>query len=131
MKIAFVLSHVPNPRMYKRINALKELGDITVICVRRLNQDVYSLINIENVEFRIKELIVPPFSKTMRRMWVNRRIASFITKSLNEIRPDIIYTAGLDNLQIVYTYTKKHQAKVVYEVADLRESFINNVPKSF
>ena len=81
MKIAFVLSHVPNPRMYKRINALKELGDITVICVRRLNQDVYSLINIENVEFRIKELIVPPFSKTMRRMWVNRRIASFITKS--------------------------------------------------
>ena len=31
MEIAFVLSHVPNPRMYKRINALKELGDITVI----------------------------------------------------------------------------------------------------
>ena len=130
MKITFVLTHIPNPRMYKRIEALRDLGEVTVVCIRRLNQDVYTLLEMEGVEYKIEELEVPPFAQTWKRLKAIKKFRRFISCSLNEIKPDIIYTSGLDALQIVDAYSKKNSVKVIYEVADLRESYIKNMEKS-
>lgn len=130
MKIAFVLTYLPNPRMQKRINALRTLGEVTVVCVRRLNQDIYVPSKLEGVVYKIKELVVPPFSLPFKRMMSIGKFRHFIYSSLNEIRPDVIYTSGLDALQVVNAYSKRKNVKVIFEVADLRESFIRGIKKS-
>lgn len=131
MKIAFVLGFLPNPRMYKRIHALIEDNEVSVVCIKRSNQDVFTKQDIPGVKHYIQTMDIPPSSQLLRRIKALRGLKSFFVGMLNEIHPDLIYTSGLDTLIAVYDYVKKNNTRVVYEVADLRESFIKNTRKSF
>ena len=131
MRITFVLGFLPNPRMYKRIHALKEENEVSVVCVKRSNQDIFTKQDIPGVEHYIQTMAIPPSSQLLRRMKAMRGVKSYISEKLNDLHPDLIYTAGLDTLMSVYDYAKKHNTRVVYEVADLRESYIKDTKKSF
>ena len=41
MTVCFLLTHVPNPRMNKRIEVFKAQADTHVICTRRASQNVW------------------------------------------------------------------------------------------
>ena len=130
MKIVFVLGFLPNPRMYKRIHALKEENDVSIVCIKRSNQDIFTKQDIPGVTHYVETMDVPPASQWFRRMKALKGIKSFIAGKLKELHPDLIYTSGLDTLMAVYDYAKAHKARVVYEVADLRESYIKDSKKS-
>ena len=130
MKIAFVLGFLPNPRMYKRIHALKEGNSVSVGCVKRSNQDIYTKQDIPGVVHYVKTMDVPISSQVLRRAKASRKVKSFVVEKLNKLQPDLIYTSGLDTLMAIYDYVQEHKTHVVYEVADLRESYIKDVPKT-
>lgn len=130
MRIVFVLSFLPNPRMYKRIRALKEDNDVAVVCIKRSNQDVFTKQDIPGVDHYIESKDMPPAIQLLRRMKASRGVKSFIVGKLNDLQPDVIYTSGLDNLIAIYDYASRHKTHVVYEVADLRESYLEDTNKT-
>lgn len=130
MNIVFVLGFLPNPRMYKRISALNEENEVAVVCINRSNQDIFTRQDIPGVDHYVETMDMPPASQLFRRMKASRSVKSFIVEKLNDLQPDLIYTSGLDTLMIVYDYANRHKTKVVYEVADLRESYLKDTNKT-
>lgn len=129
MKIVFLLSHIPNPRMNKRIAVAKRVGEVQVICVRRASQNV---LEAEHKDVSHEEIHVdlPPSSRIVRRYIVTQQYCRQAIAKLRRMSPDIIYTGGQDSLDIAVRYKKAHLAcRIFYEVADLRESYIEK-PKS-
>lgn len=125
MKIVFLLTHIPNPRINKRIALLKDSADITVICVRRASQDIWEPY-YKDISHEILDIDLPSSTYFMKRLVRSRQYFNKASKLLKKISPDIIYTEGLDSLSIAVAYLRKtHRCSIIYEVADLRESFIH------
>jgi glycosyltransferase involved in cell wall biosynthesis len=121
--VCFLLTYVPDPRINKRIKVFSEYGNVSVICVRRQNQDIYNPV-FADLEYFIYNMDFPTSSNIFKRYKVSKK---FQKKALNELKliePDMIYTDGLDTMLIAYKYSKYHRFKLFYEVADLRESYI-------
>lgn len=124
MRTCFLLSYVPNPRMNKRIALFKELGNVSVICTRRKSQNIWELEH-RDIENFIYDIDLPSISHMFKRYLLSYKFKRKALKKLNEMQPDVICLEGLDCLQIANTYWKKHKkVKIIYEVADLRECFI-------
>jgi len=119
MKIAFLLSHIPDPRYNKRIEELSKWADVHVICIRRLNMDIFPLKKIEDVQYHIIDCNIPSAVSLVGRSKAFVKYWRFAKKKLKGVKPDVIYTNGIDMLYIATKSCK--QAKVCYEVADLRE----------
>lgn len=130
MRVCFLLSYIPNPRMYKRIDLFRRIAEVSVVCIHRTNQDIYTLRNEDVIDYRILDLSLPPSSQILRRYKAFKRIEMFSLNHLLNISPDIIYLQGLDMLSIAYNYSKRNNVKIIYEVADLRESFIKSKTKN-
>lgn len=129
MKICFLLSHVPNPRMNKRIAVAREAGEVHVICTRRVSQNIWEPY-YKNIRHDIFDIDLPPASKPLKRMVMSRKFYSAAMGVLKEESPQLIYTEGLDSLTIAVDYKKKYNdCRIFYEVADLRECYITP-PKS-
>lgn len=131
MKIIFLLTHVPNPRMYKRMRFLQRLGEIYVVCARRLNQNVFTVNDEDKISHYIYDLDIPPSFQHINRYKATRKFEKFAFDQLDKLSPDIIYTAGIDMLSIANRYSRYKDIRVIYEVADLRECFIKCLGKSF
>lgn len=129
-KLAFVFGHVPDPRMYRRIMALKDSYQVYVVCVRRINQNVFIQKDIPGVTQIVKDMELPTLSQLFQRMKASRKYRKYILDSLSSIQPSIIYAEGMDTLMAVNKYASNHKVKVIVEVADLRECFIEDMPKS-
>lgn len=121
--IIVLLSHVPNPRMNKRIIELKKHGHVTVICVRRKEQDIWEP-SLEGVDYKVLALDMPSIKQLFKRIAVSYVYSKEVTKLMDEIKPSLIYTAGLDSLKIANAYSKNNSVKIIYEIADLREIYI-------
>lgn len=119
MTIVFLLSHIPDPRYNKRIRELSKIADVHVVCLRRLNMDIFPFKKIEGVKYHIKALFIPPASSLVKRGMSAYRYWRFVKTFLNKIGPDVIYTNGIDMLYFA-SMTCNH-AKICFEVADLRE----------
>ncbi len=119
MTIAFLLSHIPNPRYNKRIQELSKWADVHVICIRRTNMDIFPLKKIEGVYYHIKDLNMPSAVSLAGRSIASIKYWEFARKELKSVEPDVVYSNGIDML---YIATKAcRNAKICYEVADLRE----------
>ena len=124
MDTLFVLTHVPNPRMNKRILALKRLGKVSVACVRRKNQDVYEPI-LDDVPHNILEMELHSANQPLRRMLAFFRFFAHVFKAARASKPGLLYVASVDSLMIARLYQLFHKkAKIVLEVADVREVFL-------
>lgn len=124
----FLITHVPNPRLNKRIQVFKELGSVYVLCTRRSNQDIWEPQH-KDVEHILCDIDIPPSRQLIKRAMISRGYQKQAIKKLEELKPNIIYTQGLDSLIIANVYKKRHNAKVFYEVPDLREWYIEQ-PKT-
>ncbi|MCI6412669.1 glycosyltransferase [Butyricimonas virosa] len=123
MKIVFLLTHIPNPRMNKRIGLAKLCGEVVVICVRRTSQDVYEPY-YGDVVHEIINIDLPPSKYIFQRILASSKYSNIAGRLLEKYNPEMIYTEGLDSLAIASRYKKKSWCKIIYEVADLRECFI-------
>lgn len=119
MTIAFLLTHIPNPRYNKRIQELSKLGDVHVICIRRTNMDIFPLKEIKGVHYHIDNLNMPSAASLFGRGLATIKYWRFAKNELRKISPNIIYTNGIDMLYIASKLCPN--AKICYEVADLRE----------
>lgn len=122
MNICFLLTHVPNPRMNKRIEVLKKIANTKVICTRRASQNIWE--PSQDVEHIIFDIDLPSAKNIIKRYIVSQDFQKKALQKLEEIKPDLIYTEGLDPLIIANKYKKNNKVKIIFEVADLRENFI-------
>ncbi len=127
LKVCFLLTHVPNPRINKRIEVIKSIAETHVICTRRASQNIWE--PAQDVEHIIFDIDLPGVNQLAKRYIVSRDFQKKAFAKLNELKPDIIYAEGLDTLIIAGKYKKNHNVRVIFEVADLRESFIET-PKN-
>ena len=123
MNACFLLTHVPNPRMNKRIEVLKGFAETKVICTRRASQNIWE--PAQDVEHIIYDIDLPSAKHILKRYAVSREFQVKALAKLEELQPDILYAEGLDSLIIAGKYKKKKSsARVIFEVADLRENYI-------
>lgn len=129
MKILFVMSHVPNPRMIKRIELLEKKFDVEVIYVERHNSDMYTF-DKKNITSYSLKLNLPTSKQVLRRIIASIKYFFFILKKTRNKNYKIIYIEGLDTLiltQLCFFYKKVH---CIFEVADLREIYLKNTIKN-
>jgi glycosyltransferase involved in cell wall biosynthesis len=120
----FLLTHVPDPKINKRIRVFKEYGKTTVICTRRKSQDVWEPA-FNDVEHYIFDIDLPTTKHILKRVIISNEYQNKAYKKLIQIFPDIIYVEGLDSLMVAVKYKKKFRDTVIiYDVADLREVYI-------
>lgn len=122
MKVCFLLTHIPDPRMNKRIEVLKECSEVQVICVRRSSQDIWK--PSQNVKHEIIDIDLPSAKNLIKRYFKSIEFQRIALQKLNEIQPDVVYAEGLDTLLIANQDSKKRKIQIIFEVADLRESYI-------
>ena len=122
MNVCFLLTHVPNPRINKRIEVLKKTASTKVICTRRASQNIWE--PSQDVEHIIFDVDLPSAKHIVKRFVVSQSFQNKALEKLEEIEPNIIYAEGLDPLIIAGKYKKKHTVKIIFEVADLRENYI-------
>lgn len=122
MNICLLLTHVPNPRMNKRIEVFKKTSETKVICTRRASQNIWE--PIQNVEHFIFDIDLPSAKHLIKRWLVSRNFQRKALEKLDELKPNIIYAEGLDSLIIAGKYKRRKAVKVFFEVADLRENYI-------
>lgn len=123
VKVCFVLTHVPNPRMNKRIEVFKKFADVEVICARRLSQNIWEPVH-KDIRHIIFNIDLPSSKHIIKRIYLYNGFRRKVLAKMTESRPTIVYAEGLDSLMIAGSYKKKNSVKIIYEVADLRESFI-------
>ncbi len=117
-KIAILISYLPNPRIYKRIELEKTLGEVHLICWdRKVNMhfppsgDGYTVHCIQR----------PARSNPLRRMIPFARFSAEAKKILRSIDPDLIHVQGLDMLQIAESFRSPggKRVRILYEIPDL------------
>lgn len=122
MNVCFLLTHVPNPRMNKRIEVFKKIADTKVICTRRASQNIWE--PSQDVEHIIFDIDLPSAKHIVKRYVVSQDFQKKALEKLEELSPNTIYAEGLDSLIIAGKYKKNHAVTIIFEVADLRENYI-------
>lgn len=127
MSVCFLLTHVPDPRFNKRIGVFKQITTTKVICTRRRSQNIWE--PVQDVEHIIFDIDLPSAKHLLKRYAVSRGFQKKVLEKLNEIQPSVIYAEGLDPLLIASKYKKSNDVRIFFEVADLRENYIEK-PKA-
>lgn len=122
-KVCFILTHIPNPRMNKRIEAFSHVMEREVICARRASQNIWEPEHAD-VKHTIFEVDLPKSSQIIKRIVVSAGFRKKLYAELKKAKPTIIYSAGMDTLMAAVKYKKRYGGKIIFEVSDLRESFI-------
>lgn len=128
MTVCFLLTHVPNPRINKRIEVFKTQADTHVICTRRVSQNVWE--PTQDVDHVIFDIDLPSAKHILKRYAVSQEFQKKALSQLEKLKPNIIYAEGLDTLIIAGKYKKNHHVRIVFEVADLRENYIATPKKA-
>ncbi len=121
--IVFLLSHVPNPRMNKRITIAKKIGNTSLICVRRKSSDIWEPYHLD-IENTIFDMDMPDSSNILYRIKYSIIYAAKAIKKIKAQHPSCIYAEGLDSLLIAALCAIIYRSKIIFEVADLRKVFI-------
>lgn len=125
MNLLFLLSHVPNPRIYKRMKIAKNNHNVSTIYWRRSFESFETFFQDKAIE----KYEVIGEGKSQYGLSVFKRIMlilKFMFRALGvmkKIRPSIIHCEHLDMLFISYIFKKiyNRDVKIIYEVADLHE----------
>jgi succinoglycan biosynthesis protein ExoL len=123
MDFVFLLSHIPNPRMNKRIGVVKSIGTTALIYWDKQDTQIWELYHqdIDN-----NGIVIPTSgAEPIRRLSQTMR---FIYKAYNlllQYKPKCLYVGNLDMLFIAWLYSLNHQIRIIYEVADLNRLVID------
>lgn len=124
MKITFLLTNPPNPRMQRRAVAFSDFAECSLSCIRRENTNVYEYEKGLYSYVDETSMEVPPSTHFFKRLRMLPAIKKKQLESLEKIKPDVIYLQGLDCLMAAseYKHSIDGKVRIVYEVADLREA---------
>lgn len=131
-KVVFLISHIPNPRILKRINTLKDDFQITVLYWDR-GLDVKENFEIDNEISVYAIQRKAPLGKSFARIIPLISFSYSAIKHLKDVKPEIIHAANLDMLLITTVFKKffNRNTKIIYEVADLpKYCFIKKINSS-
>ncbi|WP_101331418.1 glycosyltransferase family 4 protein [Halalkalibacillus sediminis] len=133
-KATILLSHIPNPRMLKRIKAVENDFNVVLIYWDRgqLENETFEINHNHKV---LKVSIKAPQGKPIKKLIPLVRYMFNVLAKLKNEKPDIVHAGNLDMLMIAAIYQKhfNKKTKIIYEVADLpKYSFIKkaNSPKT-
>lgn len=121
-----MLSHEPDPRMFRRMTALKEEHSVEVVFWDRC----LTVKSPYSIPPGVKEhsIAIP----APQGQWVRRIIPLFkfrheSLRVLRNIRPDVIHCGNLDMLSVAHSYKRlvDPDVKLVYEIADLPKVIYN------
>jgi succinoglycan biosynthesis protein ExoL len=125
MLITFVLSHIPDPRMNKRITLLKDKYQTSLLVWNRQTVNIWGQIytDIECKEISIKANYTSP----LKRIVPTCAFAIAAIKHLCKMNPKCLYTENVDMLVIckIYSFLKRAKPTIIYEVADLNKLIID------
>lgn len=121
LPVVFLISHIPDPRMCRRMEALADDYETHVVywdrdCAGRpLPSDMPSTIVPHRVSVRA------PSGQRLKRLIPTLKFARHSITMLKIIKPVAIHCGNLDMMYIGHLYRRwiDPQAKLVYEVADL------------
>ena len=125
MKLLYLLSHVPNPRIYKRMKNAKSHYEISTIYWKRSFVNYSSFFNDSDIlkyEFTEIEKNIYTLS-VIKRLKILIKFMLMALKIMKNIKPNTIHCEHLDMLfiSVVYKFIYKKNVKIIYEVADLHE----------
>lgn len=123
--ITFITTYIPNPRTNKKIEIAKKLDSVSVICVKRKSMNLWTP-DREGVDYHIFECDMPSIQHPFKRLYYNLRYNRYVSQKLNALKPKCIYLCGIDCKSVALRYQKKNGAKLLYEIADIRECFLSN-----
>ena len=123
--IAFLLSHIPDPRLNKRIAYLKKSGNVSVVCWNRMNSEIWSAkdLDVNKIEIKIKAEYGQPLS----RLYQTLKFVIAAKKELKTLKPRILYVCNFDMLILAFLYNlgRNNMTAIFYEVADLNSLIID------
>lgn len=124
MTIAILLGFVPGPRLQKRIDLEKTIGNLHLICWDR---GIKNKVMPEAEGFTIHSLLIPTVNNPLKRMFPYLKFRSYALKELDEVQPDVIHLQGLDMLKVACEYKKKakNAVRIIYEVGDLHRLIVD------
>lgn len=125
MKTCFIISHIPDPRINRRIDLAKEYSEVFLIYLDRTNQSatIGEIYDFKNYPIKMD---YPDSQQLINRYLKFNKYKNIALKIIKKIKPDIIYADMYDALAIAVEYKKKYKdVGLVYEVCDLRELFIS------
>lgn len=119
MKRLLVLSsHVPDPRIIKRIKTLKKISKEThLIYWERDFGNGFSFSPIEDVSFDCIRTDSNP--SLLQRFFQNNYLANETAKKINNLEPEIIYISGVEMLKIVNKIKWEKKPLIIIEIADI------------
>lgn len=121
-----LISHIPNPRMLKRVKAVENNFNVALIYWDRgrLEKEAFEI----NPNHKVSKISInAPQGKPIKRLIPLVKYMFKVLATLNYEKPDIIHAGNLDMLFIASIYKNifKNNSKIIYEVADLpKYSFI-------
>lgn len=124
MRISFLLSFTPNPRMKKRIRFLKINHEVSLIYWKRSNEYIWGDVpnDICSEEIRIQV----DGGNLIKRVIPTIQFAKAALNSMKKCCPECVYVQNPDMLFIaeIYRLFCNSHIKIVYEVADIHEILI-------
>lgn len=117
-KIVFLLTHVPDPRINKRIKVIEDLGmDVTTVYWNRYQELFKTNENIQNITINVGDSSRKFFLRIIKGMLVS--MVSF--KFLIKLKPVLIYIDGIDLLfpAFIYKWMFHNRTRIILEIADL------------
>lgn len=128
-KVIFLLSHVPNPRLLKRVKTLEKKFEVQIIYWNR-NLAYAESFSAETMHSVHEIKVTAPQGNAIARV---RPLAKFAFESvqiLKREKPNIIHAANLDMLLIAvfYKHAYRNNVRIVNEIGDLpKYTFVKRV----
>ena len=118
MKIVVICSHVPDPRMNKRIRSLSKISsDLSVIYWDRTLGQGFKIEEFESAN--CLKLDASNERNLVKRSLESRKLLQRSSRILKERRPELIYVSGIECMPAARRMKRVCGSHIVLEIADL------------
>lgn len=121
MDIMFVISHFPDPRMNKRLQVTKEIGETALVFWDRGTVKIWDVfhLDVENIKINV----IADYTNPLKRIFPTIKFAYKALKQIKLLKPKCLYVSNVDMLMIakIYSFGRKNKPKIIYEIADLNK----------
>jgi succinoglycan biosynthesis protein ExoL len=128
MKIVLITTHIPDPRINKRIKVISSVKcELTVIYWERTHGYGFHLEPISNVRYISYK--ATNVRNLFKRLWETFLLQKRSLEAIKNIQPDLIFVSGIEAMPVAKKYKSFFKSKVFLEIADLpASSYINKYP---
>ena len=117
----FVISHFPDPRINKRLQVTKEIGQTALVFWDRKTVKIWDIIHLDVENIKID--VTANYTNPLKRIFPTFKFAYKALKHIKRLKPKCLYVANVDMLMIakIYSFGRKNKPNIIYEIADLNK----------